>query len=140
MGLGVADEMGFGSESEQGLYHRQGDQLRVGQLGGDAYLGSRGRPVGVVDQQVIDSRVECSSEGVQIRVHAGPPGFGKVYTPGSWTPLPPERGITRHTPWNYSSSYAGSGIKAAIELPVKRVSNQAITKEQALYPFNESIL
>lgn len=96
MGLGVADEMGFGAEPEQGLYHRQGDQLRVGQLGGDAYPGPRGRPVGVVDQQVIDSRVECGSEGVQIRVHAGPPGFGNVTPRIMDTPTPRTRYYPPH--------------------------------------------
>ena len=57
MGVGVAQETGFGIEPELHLYPRQGNQLGVGQLGGDPHRGTLGRPFGVLDQQIIDCHV-----------------------------------------------------------------------------------
>lgn len=47
--LCVADESGFGGEPQQGLDHREGDQLGVGELRYDSYGWSFGCPVGVFD-------------------------------------------------------------------------------------------
>ena len=90
---GVADEPGFGVVSEEGLQHSEGGQLGVGQFRGDAYLGPGRRPVGVFGYEVVDGCVECSREGVQIRVHSRPPRSG-VFHPGSWTLPPPICGIS----------------------------------------------
>jgi hypothetical protein len=70
MGSGVADELRFGGEPQQRLDHREGDQLRVGQLGGNPDCWALGRPFGVIDQSVIDRHVESRRERVQIRVHS----------------------------------------------------------------------
>jgi hypothetical protein len=46
VGVGMAQPAGLGGEPEQGLHHRQGDQLRVGQPGHDADLRRHGAHCG----------------------------------------------------------------------------------------------
>ena len=48
--MGVADEAAFGRVAEQCLDGREGDQLGIGELWGDADGGSFGLPVGVILQ------------------------------------------------------------------------------------------
>ena len=57
MGVGVAQETGFGIEPQQHLDHRQGYQLRVGQLGSDPHRETLRRPLGMLDQQIINRYV-----------------------------------------------------------------------------------
>ncbi|GAB3883270.1 hypothetical protein GCM10029964_042340 [Kibdelosporangium lantanae] len=64
VGVGVADEAGFAGESQQGLYHRESDQFRVGQPGLQADDRSPWCQVGVLPQEIIGSDVECGREGV----------------------------------------------------------------------------
>jgi hypothetical protein len=73
VGAGVAQPAGFGGEAEQGLQHREGDQLGVRQLGGDPNRGAPRRQVWGALQQVIGGDLQCGGEGVQVCVHEGPP-------------------------------------------------------------------
>ena len=68
--LGVADESGFGRETEQGLDDGKREQFCVGEFRGDPNGGSFRRPLRVGDEHVIDGDVESCGEGVQVRVHA----------------------------------------------------------------------
>ncbi len=70
MGVGVADEPGFGHEPEEGLDDGKGEQFCVGELRGDPDRGTFRRPLRVSDEHVIDGDVESCREGVQVRVHA----------------------------------------------------------------------
>ena len=69
----MANEAGFGREAEQRLDHGERDQFGVAELWGDPDNGSFGSPVGVINQQIVDSDVESGRERVQVRVHASPP-------------------------------------------------------------------
>ena len=57
MGVGVAQETGFGIVPEQHLDHRQGDQLGVGQLGSDPHHGTLRSPLRILDQQIINRHI-----------------------------------------------------------------------------------
>jgi hypothetical protein len=69
VGVGIAQPAGLRDIAQQGLHDRQGEQLGVGQLGGDP----DGRPprtqLGGVLQGVVDGDVQCGGEGVQVGVH-----------------------------------------------------------------------
>ena len=79
VGVGVADEAGFGREPEQGLEHGQGDEFGVGEFRGDPDCRSFWCPLWVFDEEIVDRDVESGGEGVQVRVHAlCPPGSGFV--------------------------------------------------------------
>jgi hypothetical protein len=67
--VGVAQPTSLVSEPQQRLHHRQRQQLGVGQLWGDADLRSPRAQVRTFLQRVIDPRVQCGREGVQIGVH-----------------------------------------------------------------------
>ena len=67
--MGVADPAGLGGVSQQGLHHRQGDQLSVGQPGLQADGGPPRGQVWVLLQQVVGSHIECGREGVHIIRH-----------------------------------------------------------------------
>jgi hypothetical protein len=67
--VGVADPPGLGGVPQQRLHHRQGDQLRVGQLGLQADLGPPRGQVRVLLQQVVGSHIECGREGVYVVRH-----------------------------------------------------------------------
>ena|GEM_PF-4607712 len=82
MGLGVTNEPGLRGEPQQGLDHRQRDQLGVGELGRDPHRRPLGTPFGMINEQIVDSDVESRREGVQFRVHAlCPSGSEFVYAP-----------------------------------------------------------
>ena len=79
VGVGVADEPGFGGVAEQCLDDGEGEEFGVGEFGGDPDCGPFRCPLWVVDEEVIDGDVESGGEGVQVRVHAlRPPGSGFV--------------------------------------------------------------
>ena len=82
VGVGVADEPGFGGEPQQCLQHGEGEEFGVGEFGGDPDSGPFGSPLWVVDEEIVDGDVESGREGVQVRVHAlCPPGSGFVQAP-----------------------------------------------------------
>jgi hypothetical protein len=58
MGVGVADELGFGGESEPCLDHCQGNEFDVGEPGGNPYRCSFGSLFGVIDQCIVDRPVD----------------------------------------------------------------------------------
>lgn len=66
---GVPQPAGLGGEPEQGLHHRQGDQLGVGELRGDPHPRSPRRQMRRLLQQVIGLDVQCGREGVQVVRH-----------------------------------------------------------------------
>ena len=70
VGVGVADESGFGGVAEQCLDDGQGDKFGVGQFGGDPDGWSFRPPVRVDDQEIVDGDVQCGGERVQVGVHA----------------------------------------------------------------------
>ena len=51
VGVGVADELGFGGEAEQGLDDGEGEEFGVGEFGGDPDCRAFGCPFGVIDQR-----------------------------------------------------------------------------------------
>ena len=69
MHAGVAQPAGLGREPEQGLQHRQGDQLGVGQLRLDPDLRPPRRQFGSSFNVSSTRDVQCSREGVQVGVH-----------------------------------------------------------------------
>ena len=79
--FGVANEAGLGVEPQQGLQHRQGHQLRIGQFRRDSHRGPQWRPLRMRHQQIINCHVQCSREGVQVRVHVEPSKDRRMFTP-----------------------------------------------------------
>ena len=69
VGAGVAQPAGFAGVAEQGLHHREGDQLGVADLGRDPDLRAPGCPFGRGFQQIVGAHVQCRGEGVQVSVH-----------------------------------------------------------------------
>jgi hypothetical protein len=69
MGAGIAQPAGLGDIAQQGLHHRQGEQLGVGQLGSDPDRRPPRAQLGGVLQGIIDGDVQCGREGVQVGVH-----------------------------------------------------------------------
>src|SRR6266545_3633267 len=66
---GMAQPPGLSGEPEQGLKHRERDQLGIRQPGSDAHQRPFRRPVGTLLQQVIGLHVQCGREGVQRSRH-----------------------------------------------------------------------
>ena len=98
---GVADEAGLGVEPQQRLQHRQGDQLRVRQPRRYPHRRPLRRPFGMRRQQVIDPHIQCSHEGVQVRVHTKVLQDRGLWITPSLDTLTPH--MVDPTPWNYSS-------------------------------------
>jgi len=63
----------LGDEPEEGLHHREGDQLGVEIRGNIPIADRHGAHSGQIFQQVIGTDVECGSEGVKVGVHNGLP-------------------------------------------------------------------
>jgi hypothetical protein len=79
VGAGVADEAGFAGEAQEGLQHRQGEQLRVARFRCDPDRWPLGWPLWVFDEEIVDGDVDSDREGVKVRVHAlCPSGSGLV--------------------------------------------------------------
>lgn len=79
VGVGVADEPGFGGEAEERLQDGEGEEFGVGEFGRDADDWSFRCPLWVVDEEIVDGDVQSGREGVQVRVHAlCPSGSGFV--------------------------------------------------------------
>lgn len=98
MGVGVAEETGFGRVSQHRLDNRQGDQLGVGQFRSYSHHGPVGNPMGVSDQQIVYGHVQCGSEGVQVRVHTRSSGIGKSFTPPDSGHPHPQNKVLTQTP------------------------------------------
>jgi hypothetical protein len=69
VGAGIAQPAGLRDIAQQGLEDRQGEQLGVGQLGGDPDRWPPRAQLGGVLQGVVDLDVQCDHEGVQVGVH-----------------------------------------------------------------------
>ena len=69
VGAGVAQPARLAGVTEQGLHHRERDQLSVADLRRDPDLRAPGRPIGRGLQQIVGAHVQCRREGVQVSVH-----------------------------------------------------------------------
>ena len=82
VGVGVADEPGFGGVAEKCLEDGEGEEFSVAEFRDDPDCRPFRSPLWVFDEEIIDRDVESAREGVQIRVHAlRPPGSGFVAAP-----------------------------------------------------------
>lgn len=70
---GIPQPPRLGDESEQGLHHREGGQLGVGDPREYPDRRPSWRPFRTGFQQVIGTDLECGGEGVQVCVHKGLP-------------------------------------------------------------------
>jgi hypothetical protein len=99
--MGIAQPSGLRAEAEQGLQHRQGDQLGVGQLGHDPDCWPPRCQVRSTLQQVVDLHVQCGGEGVQGGVHRASRGSTLGLQRRSWTP---SSTLTSGAPWSHQRS------------------------------------
>ena len=95
MGMRVAQETGLGSVSHW-------ITARVTNSASDSLgaIPTTGPPAPTRDAGSTDHQPMARVTGS----YQGPFGIGEGFHPGFWTPPPPKRWITTHTPWNYSSS------------------------------------
>jgi hypothetical protein len=110
VGAGIAQPAGLRAEAEQGLQHRQGDQLGIAQLGRDPDRWPPGSQGAERPSAGRRGDVQCGGEGVQVGVHRASTGSTLGLQRRSWTPSstfaagPPGASNTQ-TPWNRSSSW-----------------------------------
>ena len=86
MGAGIAQPAGLRAEAEQGLQHRQGDQLGIAQLGRDPDRWPPGSQLRGGLQQIVGGDLQCGGEGVQVGVHRASTGSTLGLQRRSWTP------------------------------------------------------
>jgi hypothetical protein len=69
VGAGIPQPAGLGDIAPQGLQDRQGEQLGIGQLGGDPHSRPPRAQLRRCLQGIVDGDLQCGHEGVQVGVH-----------------------------------------------------------------------
>jgi hypothetical protein len=110
---------GLGGISQQGLHHRERDQLRIAQPGLQARRRPPRRQVRILLQRVIGSHIECGREGVYVVRHTM-----IVDTLASCPQL---------TPWHKSSNERERGGRPPAAVAECRASRMSATAARAIW-------